>query len=100
MLLTRSIKRKIWLVPLMVSILAYTTYIFVPSPVIVSFQNAGYVDKTENILSLLGFNFFKKNSPYDVKNKSGAYICVCAQSCLTLCNPMDSSPPNLHLLMS
>ena len=24
---------------------------------------------------------------------SSALVCVCAQSCLTLCNPMDGSPP-------
>ena len=24
---------------------------------------------------------------------NSALVCVCAQSCLTLCNPMDGSPP-------
>ena len=38
----------------------------------------------KNILSLLGFDFSKKNSPYDVKNNSVAYICVCAQLCDSL----------------
>ena len=52
-------------------------------------QSITELEKHENIF-FKQFLFFSVSYP-------GTVLCLVAQSCLTLCNPMDSSSPSLHV---